>query len=229
MAPASALLCPVHGHVGVAQQRLGSVVVGGGERDPGADGEEMLAAVQAHRAVDRCGKALGDLGHAARPVGVGADDDELVPAESRDRVGRAHSGRQPGRQGGQDRVAGGVTERVVDDLEAVEIEHQDRHVDAFTPATGQRVGETVERQRAVRQAGERVVQRGVSSRLFLGVALDGDDDQRRDRGQELDLVLGEPARLVCMDVQDPERPVLALDRDAEAADHAELEHRRRRG
>ena len=88
-----------------------------------------------------------------------------------------------GRQGEQHLVAGGVAERVVDRLEAVEVEHEDRDVDALALPAGQRVGEPVERERAVGQAGERVVQRGVARDLLLAVALDGDDDQRRDGGR----------------------------------------------
>ena len=135
--------------------------------------------------------------------------------------------RQPRREREQHLVAGGVAERVVDELEAVDVEHEDRDVDALALPAGQRLREPVERERAVRQARERVVQRGVPRHLLPAVALDGDDDQRRDRGEERDLVLGERARLAGVDVEDPERLVVALDRDAEAADDAELEQRRR--
>ena len=144
---------------------------------------------------DRGREPLGDVDGAARAVDVGADDDELVAAQARDRVRRADRGGQPGREGQQHLVAGGVTERVVDHLEAVEVEHEHRDVDLLALPAGEREREPVERERAVRQAGERVVQRGVARHLLLAVALDGEHDQRRDRGEERDLVLGELARL----------------------------------
>ena len=50
--------------------------------------------------------------------------------------------------------------------------------------------------------------------------------ERRDGGQEADLVLGERARLARMDVEDTERLVAAADRHAEAADDAEPLQRR---
>ena len=53
----------------------------------------------------------------------------------------------------------------------------------------ERVGEPVERERAVRQVCERVVQRGVARRLLVAVTLDGNGDQRRDRAEERDVVL----------------------------------------
>ena len=64
--------------------------------------------------VTAAGEPLGDLGGAACRVDVGADDDELVAAQARDRVGRAHRGGQPRREREQHLVAGGVAERVVD-------------------------------------------------------------------------------------------------------------------
>ena len=95
-------------------------------------------------------------------------------------------------------VARGVAEGVVDRLEAVEVEHEHGDVDALALPAGQRVSEAVERERAVGQPGERVVQRGMARDLLLAVALDGDDDQRGDGRQEADLVLGEGARLARM-------------------------------
>ena len=97
---------------------------------------------------------------------AGADDDELVAADPRDGVRGAHGGGQAGSEREQDGVAGGVAERVVDQLEPVEIERQDRDVDALTLPAGERVREPVERQRPVRQRGQRIVQRRVPRRLL---------------------------------------------------------------
>ena len=83
------------------------------------------------RAVTAVASRSRDLGRAAGAVDVGADHDELVAAEPRDRVGRAHRVGQPGREREQHLVPGGVAGRVVDQLEAVEVEHEHRHVDAL--------------------------------------------------------------------------------------------------
>ena len=134
----------------------------------------MLAAVELQRARDRGREPLGDVRGAGGAVDVGADDDELVAAEARDGVGRAQRGGEPRRQREQHLVAGGMPERVVDQLEAVDVEHEDRDVDALALPPGERLLEPVERERAVRQARERIVQRGVARHLLLAVALDGD-------------------------------------------------------
>ena len=180
VAPAAARLGAVHRRVGVAEQRRGRVGPRRGQGDARAHREEVLAAVEDQRPGHRGREPLGDLGDAAPRVDVGADHDELVAAQARDGVGHPHRGGQPRRQGEQHLVAGGVAEGVVDRLEAVEVEHEDRDVDALALPAGQGVSEAVERERAVGQPGERVVQRGMARDLLLAVALDGDDDQRGD-------------------------------------------------
>jgi hypothetical protein len=50
-----------------------------------------------------------------------------------------------------------VPERVVDFLESVEVEHQQRHRQAVALCATNRLGQTIVQQRAVRQVGQRVV------------------------------------------------------------------------
>jgi hypothetical protein len=142
-------------------------------------------------------------------------------------VGRIGGG-HPGRQREQHLVAGAVTERVIDRLEPVEVKREDRDVDALSAPAGECLLEPVERQRPIWQVSERVVQRRMPRRLLIAVALDGNGDQCCDRREECDLVLGKRSRFARMDVQDPELPVVAIDRDREAADNTELEQLRSR-
>jgi hypothetical protein len=66
-----------------------------------------------------------------------------------------------------------VAQRVVDDLEAVEVEKDDGHP-ALAPArAAQRLAEAVEEQRAIGQPGEPVVQ-GAVGELQLGALALGD-------------------------------------------------------
>ena len=116
--------------------------------------------------------ALGD--HvASRGVGDAVEQHgELVAAEARDGVAGAQRATQPARDGDQQLVADVVAERVVDELEAVEVEEQDG--DAARPGRARcgaadRLVEAVEEQHAVRQPGQRVVQRVVLQAL-LGLA-----------------------------------------------------------
>ena len=134
------------------------------------------------------GHALGD---ADRHLGLGevvADDAELVAAEARDRVARAqHLGEPPGQQA-QQLVAGAVAERVVDELEAVEVEEQHGDRRPAARAVVERQREAVHEQRAVRQAGQRVVQRLAAHLLLGAAALDGVGQHVRGGLQEGDLV-----------------------------------------
>ena len=143
---------------------------------------------QHDRLVDRLRDALGDADRLVRAVELLADDEELVAAEPRDRVAGAHRVVQPRRQRDEQLVARLVAERVVDELELVEVGEQHRDRAAVAAPPGERALEPVERERAVGQAGERVVQRAVADLLLDAVALDRAGDDVRDRAQEVGLV-----------------------------------------
>lgn len=92
------------------------------------------------------------------PLTTGQDDDELFAAETRDGVHRAYTNTQRPRDRLQNLVAGWMTMRVVDDLEMVDVKHQQqcglaRARDHFDLAL-QYVLEIA----AVGQTGERVLQ-----------------------------------------------------------------------
>ena len=71
----------------------------------------------------------------------------------------------------QQRVAGVVAERVVDELEAVDVEEEDGDgAGAAAHAAAQREREAVLEQRAVRQAGQRVVHRAVQQVVLVRLA-----------------------------------------------------------
>ena len=63
---------------------------------------------------------------AAGVRGAGEDERELVPALPRDQIPRAQQPRHRAGDVAQQLVAGGMTERVVDELEVVEVDVQDR-------------------------------------------------------------------------------------------------------
>ena len=77
---------------------------------------------------------------------------------------------QPRGDGPQQLVAGGVPEGVVDVLEAVDVDVQRRDRDLLPARAGEHLLGAVERQHAVGQAGQRVVQRLVAK--LAGLLLD---------------------------------------------------------
>src|ERR1700738_869885 len=95
------------------------------------------------------------------------DDGEFVAAETGQHVGIAQRRTQPLRDLDQQLVARRMPQRVVDVLEPVEVEHQDGESGAMTlqPLAG--IFEFFGEQRAVREAGERMMLRKERDPLFI--------------------------------------------------------------
>ena len=127
-------------------------------------------------------------------------------SEERTACSQARSGR------GEQVVAGPVAQALVDQLEAVEVEGQDRgeRVAAAALALGG-LPEPVQEQQPVGQPGQRVVQGPVADVVVGGLAV---HDIAQDVGQclhEVDVPWLEVARMRRVHAERPERAVAALD------------------
>ena len=129
------------------------------DADAGGDHERHRGAVEVERLAHHLEQPLGDELRAAVERGAVDQHDELVAAHPADRVGLAQRARQPGRDCDEQPVAGVVAERVVDVLEVVEVDEQRGAGRAVAAVAGEQLLDAVHDQRAVRQAGQRVVQR----------------------------------------------------------------------
>ena len=138
------------------------------------------------------GDALGDLEGLLVGLDLGQHD-ELVAAQARHGVRGAHDLGQARADLDQQLVAGLVAERVVDRLEAVDVEQQHRDAEAEALGAAEGVLDAVEEQRAVGQAGERVVQRLVAHDRLRALAVERRGQQVGDRLQPLALLAGERA------------------------------------
>ena len=98
---------------------------------------------------------------------------------------------EPWRGGGQQLVADLVAEAVVDQLEVVEIEEQDRAQRLLAPEAGQRVLEPVDEQHPVGQAGQRVVHGPVADGVLDRLALERIGQHVGQRLEEVDVAGGE--------------------------------------
>ena len=123
---AAAILGLVHGGVGVAQQLAHVRTIVRVERNPDAHRGHERAAVHHHRRRERVVDAAGGLAHLVGALDGLEDDDELIPAHAHHHVLGAHRGADALRHGLQELVAGLVAARVVDVLEAVEVQEQNR-------------------------------------------------------------------------------------------------------
>ena len=116
-----------------------------------------------------------------------------------------------------------MAQRVVDLLEAVEIEQEHRDHATFAAGAGQGLAQPVEQQGAVGQAGQRVVQGQAPDPLLGRLAL-GQVLEHRDLGDDL-ARRGAHRRRV--DGGDAARPVAALEPDLPARSHLAAGHRTR--
>ena len=131
---AALVLGPVHGDVGVADERLGRHRrVGRVNAMPMLAVTKMLAAVGQHErlAAARSAKRSAAATASRSPREAVAHDHELVAAEAAERLARAQQVPEPLGHLLQHEVADGVALGVVDDLEPVEVDEQ--HRDAPAP------------------------------------------------------------------------------------------------
>ena len=175
----AARLGVIHRRVGVAHHFVGIVVVRRPERDADARGREHLAAADRERQAERFLDPERD-GVGLRVVVQAAEQDgELVAAEPRDGVAGTQAGLEAARRLDEQLVADQVAEAVVDDLEAIEIEVEDRErvADAAQPELFEPAAEAFDEHRAVVEAGERIEEADAAQPL-LGDRLLGRIGQR---------------------------------------------------
>ena len=148
----------VHGEVGVAEDLLGRRAARDGEGDADAHRDEQLALLEEERPLQLGAEALGHRGDRARVLHVLEEDGELVAAEPGDGVLRPQADGQPLAEADEQLIARAVSEAVVDDLEAVEIEEQHREQLASALGARQGMGEAIDEERSIGQAGERIAE-----------------------------------------------------------------------
>ena len=168
--PAPAPLGGVERQVGRLDQfvDLDAVVRRDGDADGGSD--DRPGALDRIGLRDHLDHALGQLAELAAIVDVGQDHLELVAAEAADLATRPNDARQALRDLLEQVVARRVAERVVDLLEAVEIEHHQRAAALGRLVGGQRGGQPLDHAVAIGQTGQRIVLREARGIALLLVA-----------------------------------------------------------
>lgn len=160
----------IHRRVGVPHQRAAVLAVDGVEGDADARRDVDLVAV------DQVGLPKGDehlFGHAGgvrRIVDFGKDDHEFVAAQPGEDVAAADRRLQSIGHVDQQRISGGVAERVVGRLEPIEVEEQHGERMTFALCRRQRLFEALGEAAAVEQPGQRVVMRHVVDVRLGGLA-----------------------------------------------------------
>ena len=149
----------IHGEIGVAQQSFGIRSIARKRGDADARGDAQVVSGDAMRRVERDDDLLRAERRIVRVHDVGEQHEELVSALTAHRIGAAHAGLQSLRHRFKQLIADGVTQRIVDVLEAIEIDvqHRDRAAGAVRPH--HRLIEPVAEQGAVRHVRQAVMKR----------------------------------------------------------------------
>ena len=147
----------VHGGVGVSQERVG-VGAGLGDHDAEAGADPLVAVARRERLAEGGDDPLGDGDRVTFSRDALEDERELVAAEPRNGVARAHRLVQPGRDRHQQLVAGGVAEGVVHQLEVVDVHQHDGDLRSGPRRPRERLAQAIAEERPVRKARQRIVE-----------------------------------------------------------------------
>ncbi len=177
------LLAAVHRDVGAADQGLGVGAVLGEEGDADAGVDLQLDLVDLLWLGEHRAHPLGQRQHRRGVGDIEGEDAELVSAEPGDGVALAHLRRQAGGERPQQPVAAVMAERVVDFLEAVEVDHDHRETGVPRPRVAHRRFGAVVEGGAVGKVGEAVVVGLVLDLLHLSSQRAGDPPQDREEGE----------------------------------------------
>ncbi len=152
-----------------------------GQRQPDRGGEEDFAVVEADRRAQGAPHGLGKGDDARRLLLRQEDHGELVAGQAGQSVLRLEQAAEPARDGEQDGIADRDADRIVDLLEAVEIDDHHRGTDLRVGlGKGKSRFHAVDEQFAVGQAGEIVVH-GVEQQPLLGLLEIGYVGERADQ------------------------------------------------
>jgi len=186
-------------------------------RDSDAGRDEVLAARQHERPRERCRDPLGGVDRVALRDDVLEQDPELVATEPRHGVAAAQCVLQTRCGRRQQLIADMMTEAVVDELEVVEVEEQDRGERLLPAEPRQRMLEPVDEQDAVGESRQWVVDGPFADRILDGLAIERIGEHVRQRLEKVDVARGKssgPHRLDYEDAERPARPSLDLDRQS---------------
>ena len=156
----------VHRGIGVTQQRLGIVAIGGIQTDSHARGDAHLAALDVKRRLKRLHQLLGRQRRILGTVQILEHYNEFVTADARDSVVRADGANESPGQLLEQCIAGGMTKAVVDVLEVIQVDEHQREQGAAPMRMADALAEARMKQQSVGQIGQGIVVRQVVEALL---------------------------------------------------------------
>ncbi len=174
----------LHGDVGLAEQILDRACPMREDRDPDVGANMAFMRGDHDRRCERVEQfgrdLLGDRGCSVRLVSqIGEQNGEFVTREPRDDVGAAQSRAKPARGLGEHEIADVMAMQIVDDVEAAEIDEQQRPAQPAILRMNQRTREVTLQHGAVGHAGQLIEEREPVD-LLIGFLLVADIDPGAD-------------------------------------------------
>ncbi|MNI02304.1 hypothetical protein D3C73_551700 [compost metagenome] len=152
--------------VGIAQQLLDAQRIAGEQADADAGVYGQLVPINKERLFKALDDPLGQRSGLNQLRTAFGKYGELIPAQPRQGDARTEHGPQALGHSLEQLVANGMPEAVVDHLEVIEIDHQQRAATLMDLCRGQGLFGAVDEQQAVRQIGQRIVVRQVHQFVF---------------------------------------------------------------
>ena len=149
----------VHGGIGFLDQRFRRPSSGDRYGNADARRDTLIVAAPVGGVAQRGNESVADVDRVQVVVDGGSEHDELVAADTSDRVHRPEDCSQPCGDAPQHGISGGMALRVVDLLEPVEVDEEHDGAPASALGVRQRLTHTVDEQRPIGQSGQCVVGR----------------------------------------------------------------------
>src|SRR5690606_5353630 len=130
-------LGPVHRRVGIADQVLGPIVRVATQRNTNRCGNDQLVAVYDEWLGKGSRQPVGRSKRRVRPWGAVDQHHELIAAEAGRHVAAPDTAEKTLPEFAQDPISSIVTEAVVDELEVVEIDEEERDLGTLPSGLGQ--------------------------------------------------------------------------------------------
>ena len=215
----------VHRDIGMAYQRIHIPAIGGEHRHAHAGLGRQHHPACAHRFGQPGHQAIGQVGGFLRTA-VGNGQHEFIAGQSRHHVAFAQFAAQAFGQLAQQRIAGRVALGVVHDLEAVDIDEQQRHGAVASRGAQQHLLDLAVEQRTVRQAGQSVEERELVHARTCALALHRQRAQvQADIDHALVEIVGRPVFPVVQRERAQHAAIMGLDRTRPACTDAQCEER----
>ena len=168
---AATFLDRIHRGIGIAQQIIRRMRTAISNRHPDTARHEQIVALKHDRLPQYVVDPRRQQGHADRLLDLLAQGDEFIAGQPANGIARPYLLDQASGNGLQEQIPDLMTIGVIDQLEAIQIDEQQGHIQTAAPRTLQGLRQALADQDPVRQSGQRVMGRPAGEFFLRPLAL----------------------------------------------------------